>query len=103
FDNQVAGHDRILQFSTNDLMVIKPSTQIEQQFYEDSQNDLEFCCWIPKCYGSLHVATDSELAMLEQQQGSDGLLKQEGAAQQLCLENLLNGFTRPCIMDLKIG
>ena len=23
--------------------------------------------------------------------------------QHLCLENLLNGFTRPCIMDLKIG
>ncbi|KAI9494014.1 hypothetical protein BDB00DRAFT_341371 [Zychaea mexicana] len=125
FGNQVAGHDKLLQFSTNDLMVIKPSTQTELQFYEDSQNDLEFRCWIPKCYGSLHAATESELQMLEQQQGN-GQLEQEGAAQvpllpqqqqqqrlqdsegrpldeHLCLENLLHGFTRPCIMDLKIG
>ncbi|KAG2226697.1 hypothetical protein INT45_001044 [Circinella minor] len=109
FDNQVAGHDRILQFSTNDLMVIKPSAQTEQRFYEDSQGDLEFRCWIPKCYGSLHAATDSELQLLEQQ--GEGLLEQQGAAQKfltidtqhLCLENLLNGFTRPCIMDFKIG
>ena len=79
FDNQVAGHDRILQFSTNDLMVIKPSTQTEQRFYEDSQGDLEFRCWIPKCYGSLHAATDSELQLLEQQ--GEGLLEQQGAAQ----------------------
>ena len=79
FDNQVAGHDRILQFSTNDLMVIKPSTQTEQRFYEDSQGDLEFRCWIPKCYGSLHAATDSELQLLEQQ--GDGILEQQGAAQ----------------------
>jgi hypothetical protein len=23
--------------------------------------------------------------------------------QHLCLENILNGFTRPCIMDIKLG
>ncbi|KAI8137407.1 hypothetical protein BJV82DRAFT_661304 [Fennellomyces sp. T-0311] len=119
FSNQVAGHDNLLQFSTNDLMVIKPSTHSELQFYEDSQGDLEFRCWIPKCYGSLHVATESELQLLEQQASQ---LQQDGAAQvplqsairkhdaegrpldeHLCLENLLHGFTRPCILDLKVG
>jgi 1D-myo-inositol-tetrakisphosphate 5-kinase/inositol-polyphosphate multikinase len=64
FENQVAGHDNLLQLSTNDLMVLKPSTQQEREFYESCQQHEDFMEWIPECYGTLHAATDSEKQLL---------------------------------------
>ncbi|CDH51754.1 arginine metabolism regulation protein iii [Lichtheimia corymbifera JMRC:FSU:9682] len=128
FTDQVAGHDRLLRFSTHDLMVIKPATRKEIDFYEEAQQRPDFECWIPKCFGNLHMATDSELAMLREQHINDAelsqtLLKASSATdadtplqdhrpidsqgrsldENLCLENVLHGFTRPCVLDLKLG
>ncbi|CAO3592990.1 unnamed protein product [Absidia cylindrospora] len=72
FGSQVAGHDNILCLTTNDLMVFKPSSQQEREFYEACQQHEEL--WT-------------------------GFLN----AMHLCLENILNGFTRPCIVDIKLG
>ncbi|KAI7883188.1 SAICAR synthase-like protein [Lichtheimia hyalospora FSU 10163] len=129
FTDQVAGHDRLLRFSTHDLMVIKPATRKEIDFYEQAQQRPDFECWIPKCFGNLHMATDSELAMLREQHINDTELSQtlinassasdaadtplqdhrpidsQGRSldENLCLENVLHGFTRPCVLDLKLG
>ncbi|KAI9021516.1 hypothetical protein CLU79DRAFT_753668 [Phycomyces nitens] len=109
FDNQVAGHDTLLKMATNDLMVIKPSHTREVQFYEACHSHPTFCGWIPECYGTLRASTASELHLLETSQDSvtpipspiqvDTKLPDD----HVCLENILRGFVRPCVLDLKIG
>ncbi|KAG0172210.1 hypothetical protein DFQ28_011286 [Apophysomyces sp. BC1034] len=107
FDHQVAGHDQLLQLATNDLIVVKPCTQTEIVFYEASQQYPEFDEFIPECYGSLRAATESEKHMLEIDAANNNQVNQDGVTslplEHLCLENILRGFTRPSILDLKIG
>ncbi|KAI8070321.1 hypothetical protein BC940DRAFT_345460 [Gongronella butleri] len=119
FDNQVAGHDKILQFSTHDLLVIKPCSDQERLFYEQSQQYDDFCEWIPECYGTLRQATDKEIKLLDASQDATAIQKLDNASspealanspagtpavdQRLCLENIVSGFTRPCIIDIKLG
>lgn len=67
FEPQIAGHDRLLQFSTNDLIVIKPCTEREHRFYEDAQKYPDFSNWIPECYGTLRAPTENELKVLKQE------------------------------------
>jgi hypothetical protein len=70
FEYQVAGHDRLLQHPASDIIVVKPCNRIEQKFYQDSQQHAEFLQWIPECYGSLHIATESERqTLIEAQDG----------------------------------
>jgi 1D-myo-inositol-tetrakisphosphate 5-kinase/inositol-polyphosphate multikinase len=74
FEYQVAGHDRLLQHPASDIIVVKPCNQIEQKFYQDSQSHAEFLQWIPECYGSLHIATESERqSLIEAQDIADGV------------------------------
>ncbi|GAB5590228.1 hypothetical protein Unana1_05128 [Umbelopsis nana] len=74
FEYQVAGHDRLLQHPASDIIVVKPCNRIEQKFYEDSQQHAEFLQWIPECYGSLHIATESERqTLIEAQEIADGV------------------------------
>ncbi|CAO3614660.1 unnamed protein product [Cunninghamella blakesleeana] len=110
FENQVAGHDRILRFSSNNLMIIKPCKQRERLFYEQSQNHEDFLNWIPECYGSLRESTESEIQLMDEEQdvatlpiNSLTVSNQVDQNENLCLENILYGFTRPCILDLKLG
>ncbi|CEG67453.1 hypothetical protein RMATCC62417_03882 [Rhizopus microsporus] len=114
FDQQVAGHDKLmlLTTSTDDLMIIKPCKPKEVNFYQDAQNYPEFLDFLPQCYGTLRAATEHDLSILETSElvgdstncylmeTVQGLDQQE---QNVCLENILHGFTRPCIMDLKMG
>ena len=114
FDKQVAGHDKLmlLTTSTDDLMIIKPCKPKEVNFYQDAQNYPEFLDFLPQCYGTLRAATEHDLSILETSElvgdstncylmeTVQGLDQQE---QNVCLENILHGFTRPCIMDLKMG
>ncbi|KAI9302789.1 hypothetical protein BJ944DRAFT_269383 [Cunninghamella echinulata] len=112
FENQVAGHDNILQYSSDDIMIIKPSKEREKLFYEQSQNHEEFLEWIPDFYGSLRESTESEIKLLNEKQDI-GTFQMDTTAESskkidlddehLCLENILYGFTRPCILDLKLG
>ncbi|KAI8089704.1 uncharacterized protein BX664DRAFT_139887 [Halteromyces radiatus] len=112
FEHQVAGHDNLLQLPTDDLIVIKPASQQEREFYEHSQQYDEFMAWIPECYGSLHASTDTEIQLLDKK--LDAVTLQSNTTintssnenhldEHLCLENILNGFTRPCIVDIKLG
>ncbi|KAI8380882.1 uncharacterized protein BYT42DRAFT_564559 [Radiomyces spectabilis] len=113
FDNQVAGHDRLLRFSTNDMIIVKPCTLKELAFYEASHRYPDFQEWIPECYGSLRASSDSELRLLNEQQQYENDVTQlpselivdpaRHVENNLCLENVLRGFTKPCILDVKIG
>lgn len=67
FEPQIAGHDRLLRFSTNDLIVIKPCTESEHRFYEDAQKYPDFSNWLPECYGTLRAPTEHELKVLKQE------------------------------------
>ncbi|KAI9481203.1 MAG: hypothetical protein EXX96DRAFT_649723 [Benjaminiella poitrasii] len=107
FDQQVAGHDRLLLMPTNDLMVIKPCKQRELDFYQDAIHYPDFQDFIPECYGTLRAATETDLALLDNPEiEKNETIKidiGQNEDQNLCMENLLHGFTRPCILDLKMG
>ncbi|KAG1441922.1 hypothetical protein G6F56_011279 [Rhizopus delemar] len=98
FDQQVAGHDRL---SANELMVIKPCQKREIEFYQTAQTYPDFSDFLPQCYGTLRAATQNDLALLESE--LDNVLVNADQEENLCLENVLHGFSRPCIMDLKLG
>ncbi|GAN03778.1 inositol hexaphosphate kinase 3 [Mucor ambiguus] len=86
FDQQVAGHDQLMALPTSDLIVVKPCKKKELEFYQDAHSFPEFQDFLPECYGTVRAATESDLKILD-----DSAL------------NLLHGFTRPCILDLKMG
>ncbi|KAI9250773.1 inositol polyphosphate kinase-domain-containing protein [Sporodiniella umbellata] len=99
FDQQVAGHDRL---TANDLMVIKPCRARELVFYQTAQAHYpDFLDFLPQCYGTLRATTQTDLQLLNTE--LDKVLIDPQAEENVCLENVLNGFTQPCIMDLKLG
>ncbi|KAF7732287.1 hypothetical protein EC973_005182 [Apophysomyces ossiformis] len=108
FDHQVAGHDQLLQLPTNDLIVVKPCTQTELVFYEQCRQYPGFEQFIPECYGSLRAATESEKHILEMDITNNNQVSQNDVTPvpleiQKEWKNIIHGFTRPSILDLKIG
>ncbi|KAI8369993.1 hypothetical protein BD560DRAFT_397309 [Blakeslea trispora] len=106
FKQQVAGHDKLMSIPSNDLILIKPCTKKEQEFYQDALNFPDFLDLIPECYGTLRASTEKEVSMLESSEELSETILIDAAQNShhiLCLENILHGFTRPCILDLKMG
>lgn len=77
FDQQVAGHDKLMLLSTNDLIVVKPCKKRELDFYQDVLNFPEFHDFIPECYGTVRAATEQELNLLDKSEIEDNTLLQE--------------------------
>ncbi|KAJ2359259.1 hypothetical protein GGF43_000281 [Coemansia sp. RSA 2618] len=88
FEYQVAGHPGVLVVEGNE-MIIKPLNRREQQFYEGANQSTDFKTFMPQYYGTLERA----------EPGSDPADVKEF----ICLENLVHGFEKPCVMDFKIG
>ena len=65
FNQQVAGHDKLMLLSTNDLIVVKPCEKPELDFYQDALNFPEFQDFIPACYGTVRAATEKDLLLLD--------------------------------------
>lgn len=65
FDQQVAGHDKLMSIPTNDLIVIKPCKKKELDFYQDALAFHELLDFLPECYGTVRAATETELKLLD--------------------------------------
>ncbi|PIA18923.1 SAICAR synthase-like protein [Coemansia reversa NRRL 1564] len=87
FEYQVAGHPGVLVVEDN-AMIIKPLNKREQEFYEGANGAPEFKSFMPVYYGML-------------QQSNDNVNSEN--AEFICLENLVHGFDKPCVLDIKIG
>ncbi|KAJ2019357.1 hypothetical protein GGI03_001559 [Coemansia sp. RSA 2337] len=88
-EHQVAGHGGVLSVGEG-KMVAKPLIKREQEFYEASAQCAKFKAFIPEYYGTL------------QQQDGDGSSTTADSS-YICLENLTDGYEKPCILDVKIG
>lgn len=75
FDQQVAGHDKLMLLSTNDLIVVKPCKKRELDFYQDAINFSDFQDFIPECYGTVRAATEKDLKLLDKSEFENNIVK----------------------------
>ncbi|KAJ2133871.1 hypothetical protein IW136_004852 [Coemansia sp. RSA 678] len=87
FQHQVAGHPGVLVVEGNE-MIIKPLNTREQQFYEGANQSIDFKSFMPEYYGTLQRTAGDESSDVKD---------------FICLENLVHGFEKPCVIDIKIG
>ncbi|KAJ1952200.1 hypothetical protein IWQ62_006277 [Dispira parvispora] len=123
-EHQVAGHGNIVTVEGDDEIIIKPCNETERTFYENAVAYPDFQLFMPHYYGSLSLTetADSLTGQVETPPSIQSMetnatprpppmplemLNQPKRAPSLkhavCLENLLYGFSKPCIMDLKMG
>ncbi|KAI8868116.1 SAICAR synthase-like protein [Ramicandelaber brevisporus] len=100
FDSQVAGHGNIMM-SVDGSTLVKPSTEAERVFYEvafgattadGSRQPL--ADFLPRYYGTLDAHLAKLIKQVKQKPKLDVLIS---------LENLTASFSKPCILDVKIG
>lgn len=129
FENVAAGHEGVLTDPSGDL-VIKPCTQSEVDFYQETvANHVEFAALMPTFMGTLQLGKTKQLeetlqtanatndqpilvpATDDSQNATDGhrgvVATTRGKALDtelaIVLENIAAGFTRPNILDVKLG
>ncbi|CDO94030.1 unnamed protein product [Kluyveromyces dobzhanskii CBS 2104] len=116
---QAAGHDGPLT-DPDEMLLFKPSNKQEIDFYEqlavrevkENTNDVPFQDWTPTFLGVLQENSD------QINDKNDGILAEEMGAflhenktanaqsdgkTYLVLENLLYGYVRPNVLDIKLG
>ena len=131
--HQAAGHDGCLVYSGDESIFVKLTVQQEVDFYSETYRRMEaqeedflgnyLVDWMPAYMGLLQnegsVGHDPRLytmpvlaedrARIEQLKKEEGVQQQQQEFQQerskkyLVLENLYHGFSRPSIMDIKLG
>ncbi|KAK0848962.1 hypothetical protein LTS02_013829 [Friedmanniomyces endolithicus] len=113
FENAAAGHDGVLSDSTGELL-IKPCTDAEAEFYQQTlQNYPDFAELMPTFMGTLHLGAPAQAAestaaqefvhtsqVQRNQRSHGGKIATETA---IVLENLEHGFSKPNVLDLKLG
>lgn len=113
---QVAGHDGVLS-DENGFVIIKPCTDVEITFYERclaEEHALLDC--IPAFMGTLELNTPETLASMAPEVAAaipedlsklnlDPAYSPPNAAYEraVVLENLAFGYSKPCVLDLKLG
>ncbi|KIY73075.1 SAICAR synthase-like protein [Cylindrobasidium torrendii FP15055 ss-10] len=99
--SQVGGHAGVLTTEDGSL-IIKPALPLEHKFYQSLTTDPAFATlrsYAPKFIGTLKLEGKAE-------QGAEGLSvgASEGSGKEsLVLENLSFPFTKPNILDIKLG
>lgn len=113
---QVAGHDGVLS-DENGFVIIKPCTDNEIGFYEQCLKDVPAMLnCIPAFMGTLELNTPETLASMAPEVSAqiqdnlpDHLLDPAFSPpnvlyeRAVVLENLAFGYSKPCILDLKLG
>lgn len=120
-EHKAAGHDGPLQ-SDDGSLFIKPTTSQEIEFYNETQNrrmkipdDIGYgeslSDWMPQYLGVLYPGASNDLIRETGGRIDPDLLNKatdtlevEGSNKQyLILNNCLHGFSKPSIMDIKLG
>lgn len=113
---QVAGHDGVLS-DENGFVIIKPCSDDEIKFYEQCLSDVPAMMdCIPSFMGTLELNTPETLASMSPEVAAqipadlvtvpvDPAFSPPNALydRAVVLENLAFGYTKPCILDLKLG
>lgn len=113
FEGAAAGHDGVLSDPSGELL-IKPSTQQEIDFYQQTLNEHpEFSELIPKFMGTLSLGASAQALDLtavsdnaeESQAYEDKRLHGKAIDTQtaIVLENLSHGFSKANVLDIKLG
>lgn len=113
FENAAAGHDGVLSDESGELL-IKPCTQAEIDFYQESMNEHpKFYELMPTFMGTLSLGAPANVPDItapsepdiSQDQKDKSLLHGQKLATEtaICLENLEHGFRKPNVLDLKLG
>lgn len=113
FENTAAGHDGVLSDPSGEL-IIKPCTQAEIDFYQQTLVEHpEFAELMPTFMGTLQlgasaqakdVAAAQDLFETSDAQKDQGLRGTKVPTETaIVLENLEHGFSKPNVLDLKLG
>ncbi|KAK7040898.1 hypothetical protein VNI00_009494 [Paramarasmius palmivorus] len=114
--SQVGGHAGV-QTTEDGSLIIKPALPLEHSFYQSLTQDESFAAlrpFIPKFFGTLRLEgeVDESGQGVKPVEGQDGKGKDEFISRfirkaksdiSLVLENLSHPFTKPNIMDIKLG
>lgn len=111
FGNAAAGHDGVLSDPTG-AVVVKPCTQAEISFYESLSAHPDLAPHLPTFMGELSLSSDQSAATAAVESGS--IVTADGAVERLhgkkldtelhiVLENITHGFSKPNVLDLKLG
>lgn len=117
--HQAAGHDGALVDSSGAIF-IKPSTDDEIAFYttvqehleqEDKDEESKLTDWMPLFLGTLQPGISQgaektqqvtdDIKQLEKEQIAKGIV--DPTKKYLVIQNLLHGFKKPAIIDIKLG
>lgn len=114
FANAAAGHDGVMSDENGEL-IIKPCTQAEIDFYQNTAKDYpDFAEMMPTFMGTLQLGApalaSADTAAHETKEVSEGHKDQQlthgvklSTETAIVLENLEHGFKQPNVLDLKLG
>ncbi|KAK5733310.1 hypothetical protein LTR17_009799 [Elasticomyces elasticus] len=113
FENAAAGHDGVLSDPSGEL-IIKPCTGTEAEFYQQTLQDYpDFAALMPAFMGTLQLGAPAQAADItavhefveNNQAQKDKQLHGSKIATEsaIVLENLEHGFSKPNVLDLKLG
>ncbi|KAG5460726.1 MAG: hypothetical protein BJ554DRAFT_7187 [Olpidium bornovanus] len=116
-EHQVAGHDGVL--ATADGLIVKPCTDTEVQFYRlvtATEEHRDVASFLPEFHGAVRLGEDGP-RLVGPEDGNKREVQNilfdcvggfcpvpdDASAHAVILENLLQGFRKPSVMDVKLG
>lgn len=104
-ESQVGGHPGVLT-SEDGSLLIKPALASEVAFYQSVAADPDFTSlrpYIPRFYGTLRLEGKVDASDPKVEGEPIKLVQAPVSAQSLVLENLSHSFSKPNILDVKLG
>ncbi|EWC43391.1 hypothetical protein DRE_07707 [Drechslerella stenobrocha 248] len=101
FSHAAAGHEGVLRDESGAL-IIKPCLPKEVAFYQASAAHPAFARWMPTFMGTLQLTPQDPSTAPALPSASDAAPKKP-LETSIVLSNLTFGFTKPCVMDVKLG
>ncbi|EGN96416.1 hypothetical protein SERLA73DRAFT_76370 [Serpula lacrymans var. lacrymans S7.3] len=103
---QVGGHPGV-QTTEDGSLLLKPAVPLEIEFYQRVVSEsglVHLRPFVPKFFGTLRLEGKVETTEIDEPLVTDeGVLKVTPIDGSLVLENLVHGFTKPSVIDIKLG